>query len=261
MNPEVIDNPSGMKAQCAKWRLQGKTIGFVPTMGALHAGHEELIKAARAQNDIVVLSIFVNPTQFNDKKDLEKYPKTWDADLKIAQSLGVDAIFAPKFADIYPDNYSYILSENSFSKELCGASRPGHFDGVLTIVMKLFNIVSPDFAYFGEKDFQQLELIRSMVSGFFMDVEIVAIATIREQDGLAMSSRNVRLNETGRELAPSIYATIKSANSAEEAAQKLTQLGFEIDYVEDIGARRFVAVKSNETIDGNQLRLIDNVEI
>ena len=261
MKLEVIPNPQDMKAQSAKWRTSGLSVGFVPTMGALHAGHEELIKVARAQNDIIVLSIFVNPTQFNDKKDLEKYPKTFDADLEIATRLGVDVVFAPQFADIYPDNYAYILSENSFSKELCGASRPGHFDGVLTIVIKLFNIVSPMRAYFGEKDFQQLELIRNMVAAFFMDVEIVAIPIVRQSDGLALSSRNVRLNENGRKLAPEIYKAIKNAKTKSEASAALLALGFEIDYVKDIENRRYVAVRSNDTIDGNQLRLIDNVEI
>lgn len=244
-----------------KWHQAGKSIGFVPTMGALHSGHEELLKKARAQNDIVVLSIFVNPTQFNDKKDLEKYPKTLDLDLQIAAQNNVDAVFTPSFDDIYPDNYSYIISENSFSKQLCGASRHGHFDGVLSIVMKLFNIIGPNRAYFGEKDFQQLTLINGMVSAFFMDIEIVPIAIVRENSGLAKSSRNQRLNTVGRQKSDKIYSIIKSAKTTDNAKKELEEIGFDVDYIEDINGRRFVAVKCYDTNDGEQIRLIDNVEI
>ncbi len=236
-------------------------IGFVPTMGALHSGHEELLKQAKVNNDIVVLSIFVNPTQFNDKNDLQKYPKTWEADLEIAKKNGVDVIFAPDYDSIYPDNYRYVLSENELSKTLCGKDRPGHFDGVLTIVMKLFNIVSPTNAYFGEKDFQQLSLIENMVEAFFMPLNIIRVKTVRENDGLAKSSRNMRLSQKGRELAPIIFQTINSAKSAEMAAKKLESAGYIIDYVTDYNDRRFVAVKTNDTIDGGTIRLIDNVEI
>ena len=138
--PKIFKNPAEMIAARNEWLGNGLTIGFVPTMGALHEGHEALIKQARSDNKIVVLSIFVNPTQFNQKEDFEKYPNTLENDIKIAESLGVDAVFTPQYDDIYPDNYRYVLAENEFSKKLCGKDRPGHFDGVLTIVMKLFNI-------------------------------------------------------------------------------------------------------------------------
>lgn len=249
---EVLCSPSEFKV----WRRGQKgSVGFVPTMGALHAGHEELIKKARIENDFVVLSIFVNPTQFNDPSDLEKYPKTWEQDLEMAQRNSVDAIFYPRYNEMYPDNYRYKVSENEYSILLDGAHRPGHFDGVLSVVMKLFNIVMPTKAYFGEKDFQQLSLIKGMVESFFMNLEIVPVPTVREKNGLAMSSRNTRLTAEERAKAPAIFRAITESKTAEEAAAKLNSEGFKVDYVCDIGNRRFVAAKLGE------VRLIDNVEI
>lgn len=238
------------------WRKsQTGSVGFVPTMGALHSGHEELLKRARIENDLIVLSIFINPTQFNDPKDLEKYPQTWESDLAMAKKNNVDAIFFPRYDNMYPDRYRYKISESEFSNLLDGAHRPGHFDGVLSVVMKLFNIVKPTKAYFGEKDFQQLQLIRGMVESFFMGLEIVPVPTVRENDGLAKSSRNVRLSKEDRERAPLIYKAITESKSAEEALKKLTAAGFIVDYVTDIDRRRFVAAKIGD------VRLIDNVEI
>lgn len=239
-----------------QWRSKiSGTVGFVPTMGALHAGHAQLLKEAKSQCDIVVLSIFVNPTQFNNENDLQKYPKTWDKDLEIAENCGVDAILYPQYADLYPDNYTYKVTENSLSTLMEGEHRPGHFDGVLSIVMKLLNIVSPHKAYFGEKDFQQLSLIQGMVKAFFMHTEIIPVATVRESDGLAKSSRNVRLSPSERALAPMIYNVITQNISAQACAQELQQLGFDVDYVIDRDGRRLVAAKLGE------VRLIDNVEI
>lgn len=248
----VIKSPEEFKF----WRrtLKG-SVGFVPTMGALHAGHEELLKRARKENDFVVLSIFVNPTQFNDSSDLEKYPKTWEQDLEMAERNGVDAIFYPRYDEMYPDKYRYKVSENEYSNLLDGKHRPGHFDGVLSVVMKLFNVVSPSKAYFGEKDYQQMTLIKGMVESFFMDLLIVPVPTVREQDGLAMSSRNTRLTHEQREKAPAIYKALTESNSAGEAALKLENLGFVVDYVTDIGNRRYAAAKLGD------VRLIDNVEI
>lgn len=255
----IIKNPLEFIA----WRkaLGAKTIGFVPTMGALHIGHEALIAKARADNEIAVLSIFINPTQFNDKKDLENYPKTWDADVAIAEKHRIDAIFCPNFESIYPDNYRYVISENEISKILCGASRPGHFDGVLTIVMKLLNIVGASRAYFGEKDFQQLNLIKGMAQAFFLETEIVPVPIVREMDGLAFSSRNVHLSQKGRELAPIIYRAINSAKTLNEAREIIEGAGFKIDYLQEEFGRRLIAVYTNETKSGNVLRLIDNVEV
>ncbi|WP_413558883.1 pantoate--beta-alanine ligase [Bdellovibrio sp. HCB209] len=249
---QVLRTPADFRA----WRKNQKgSVGFVPTMGALHSGHEELLKNARRENDVVVLSIFVNPTQFNDPKDFEKYPLTWDQDLKIAEANKVDAIFYPRYPDMYPDEYRYKVSENTYSKLLDGAHRPGHFDGVLSVVMKLFNIVAPNKAYFGEKDYQQMTLIKGMVDSFFMDLTIVPVATVREQDGLAKSSRNLLLTKEEREKAPIIYKTITTSKTAEEASSKLTQAGFDVDYVTDIEGRRFVAARLGS------VRLIDNVQI
>ncbi|AHZ83912.1 pantoate--beta-alanine ligase [Bdellovibrio bacteriovorus] len=249
---QVLRSPSEFQA----WRRkQSGTVGFVPTMGALHTGHEELIKQARKNNDLVVLSIFVNPTQFNDPKDLEKYPQTWDQDLAMAERNNVDAIFFPRYPDMYPDNYRYKVSENEYSTLLDGAHRPGHFDGVLSVVMKLFNVVRPTKAYFGEKDFQQLTLIQGMVESFFMDLEIVPVPTVREEDGLAKSSRNLRLTPEERKKAPAIFKAITNSKTAAEAAASLSAQGFIVDYVTDVGNRRFVAAKLGE------VRLIDNVQI
>ncbi len=230
-------------------------VGFVPTMGALHHGHETLLEKACCDNDLVVLSIYVNPTQFNDKKDFEKYPITWDADLAMAEKNQVDVVFAPTFDSIYPDGYKFKLQETDFSLDLCGAARPGHFDGVLTVVMKLLNLVQPDSAYFGEKDFQQLTLIKRMVNAFFLPYEIVPVPTVREKDGLAMSSRNVRLTPQQREQAPLIYKTLTTARTADEARVVFEKQGWKVDYVKDLDGRRFAAVFVGE------VRLIDNVQI
>lgn len=242
---------------------QGQSVGFVPTMGALHAGHAELLKKARSENQISVLSIFVNPTQFNDKKDFEKYPITFEADLQVARQWGVDVVFAPVYQQLYPDHYHFKMMEDEFSKKLCGQDRPGHFEGVLSVVMKLFQIVSPSRAYFGEKDFQQLTLIRRMVQAYFLPIEIVAVPTVRERDGLAMSSRNTRLSSTERQRAPRVYQIISQAPSARAAREQLQNEGFQVDYVEDLNVdddlpqnkRRFAAVRLGE------VRLIDNVQI
>lgn len=249
----VIRSPQALK----QWRREkaGLTVGFVPTMGALHAGHESLLKRCREENEICVLSVFVNPTQFNDPKDFEKYPQTWDQDLALAETAGVDVVFYPRPEEMYPDNYHYKVIENEISSVLCGRSRPGHFDGVLSVVMKLFNVVSPTKAYFGEKDFQQLTLIQGMVRAFFMDLIIVSVPTVREADGLAMSSRNKRLTPEQRAQAPWIYKALTSATTAADAARLLMEQGFKVDYVTDLRGRRFAAAFLGE------VRLIDNVQI
>lgn len=234
------------------------TIGFVPTMGALHSGHAELLKKARDENDLVVLSIFVNPTQFNDANDFVNYPKTYDQDLKIAQESQVDVLFFPQTDDIYSEE-NYFVQERSFSKILCGASRAGHFDGVLTVVLKLFNLVGPHRAYFGEKDFQQLSLIQGMVRAFYLPIDVIPVPTMRESSGLAMSSRNQRLSPEAKEKASDLYSALKNSASADEARKRLSDNGFKIDYIEDhtINGRqhRFGAV----FLEG--VRLIDNIQL
>jgi len=235
--------------------LHANPVGFVPTMGALHQGHLSLVEASRAQNVITIVSIFINPKQFDEHADFEAYPVNHQHDLKRLEDAGVDAVLMPDATQIYTDDYRFKVTENDFSRRLCGAHRPGHFDGVLTVVMRLLNLVGPDNAYFGEKDYQQLQLIRDMTAAFFMPVNIVACATIRETDGLAMSSRNQHLDDRQRTEAAALYTTLKQAPTADHASQKLSGLGFEVDYVEDIVRRRLAAVRLGNT------RLIDNVEI
>jgi len=233
--------------------FSGRTIGFVPTMGALHAGHAALLERARRENERVVLSIFVNPTQFNDPRDLEKYPRTWEADMEIARSAGVDAVFAPDRGQMYPDDYRYRVTEDGLSARMEGAHRPGHFDGVLTVVLKLLLLVAADRAYFGEKDMQQLLLVRDMARAFLLPTQIVPCATVRAEDGLALSSRNVRLTAEGRARAPQFARALREGGSAEQARRLLETAGFAVDYVEDFEQWRLGAVR----IDG--IRLIDNV--
>ncbi len=235
-------------------KRQGRRIGFVPTMGALHAGHIALLERCRRENEVSVLSIFVNSTQFDNAEDLAKYPVTLEKDKEVAHKAGVDYILLPTYDLMYPDGYRYRVTEKEFSEKLCGAHRPGHFDGVLTVVMKLLNIVQPDRAYFGEKDYQQFQLVKDMVEAFFMDVEIVPVKTVREPDGLAMSSRNVRLTPEQRATAPLFHEALVVSATPEEAKARLKLAGFEVDYVEDIGSRRFGAVRLGG------VRLIDNVE-
>jgi len=252
MAPQVFSDIREWREQ--RRRLANASVGFVPTMGALHAGHFRLLERSRRENDVSVLSIYVNPTQFDNKDDLQKYPLTFDRDLETAARAGVDFVLAPEYEQIYPDGYAYKVTESSLSRKLCGAHRPGHFDGVLTVVMKLLNLVRADRAYFGEKDFQQLQLVRGMAQAFFMETEIVPVPTVREQDGLAMSSRNVNLPDEARKIAPRFYQALLAARSSDEARGLLKGTGFEIDYIEDIGNRRYGAVR----IGG--VRLIDNVE-
>ena len=235
--------------------LQQQPLGFVPTMGALHQGHLSLVEASRKQDALTIVSIFINPKQFDESADFEAYPNNYQADLEKLENAGVDAVLMPDAAQIYPDDYRFKVSESEFSRRFCGAQRPGHFDGVLTVVMRLLNLVRPDNAYFGEKDYQQLQLIRDMTSAFFMPVNIVACATVRETDGLAMSSRNQHLDETSRAQAASLYMALKHSRTASEARQVLIGKGFDVDYVEDITNRRLAAARLGST------RLIDNVEI
>ena len=246
--------------QWRRWRagLSG-TVGFVPTMGALHAGHSALLQRSVAETDHTVLSIYVNPTQFNNAGDLTSYPSTLAEDLAIADELGVSAVLLPDFEQIYPDGYRYQVVEDSFSRELCGAHRPGHFTGVLTVVMKLLNLVRPARAYFGEKDYQQYLLIRDMAEAFFLDTEIVPCPTVREASGLALSSRNANLDDAAHKLAPVLVDCLKSEASDEAVVARLTDYGFLVDYVVSREGRRFGAasLQAGE----HSVRLIDNVPL
>ncbi len=235
--------------------LKEKSVGFIPTMGALHAGHAELMKQARKENDYVIVSIFVNPTQFDNTEDLEKYPSTIQSDIRMAEKETINCVWLPKYSQIYPDEYKYKVSESELSKTLCGTHRPGHFDGMLTVVMRLLNIIKPTRAYFGEKDYQQLQLVRGLVQAFFMDTQIVGVPTVREPTGLALSSRNTRLKPEEKENAPLLYKILKLAKSDEDARLDLEKNGFKVDYVQDINGRRYAAAYLGP------IRLIDNVKI
>lgn len=231
------------------------SLGFVPTMGNLHVGHLSLIAASQRENDLTMASIFVNPTQFNQATDYAQYPRTLDADILKLQESGVDYCLIPNEQNIYTDDYRYKLSETKQSELLEGEFRPGHFDGVLTVVMKLLNIVKPHRSYFGEKDYQQYLLIRDMVAAFFMDIEIKSCPTIRESTGLAYSSRNTLLTPEERKLADQFAHTFHELKTCEEIINKLSELKISVDYIRDYNNRRYAAVKI-----GN-IRLIDNFTI
>lgn len=233
---------------------KAQTVGFVPTMGNLHRGHQTLLEQSLTQNELTVLSVFVNPTQFNDKCDLEKYPRTFDDDLAMATSLGVDYVFYPEYQDLYPDHYRYQVSEHEFSYLLEGASRPGHFTGMLTIVLKLLNLVKPTRAYFGEKDFQQLTLVKGMVEALFLDIEIIACPTIREDSGLAMSSRNCRLSPMERKQADQFAKGMLGCTTKAQLLAYLQERQITVDYIEQWQNRLLAAVHIGK------IRLIDNKE-
>lgn len=252
---EIIKSVGQWQELCQQNFFDRKQIGFVPTMGNLHQGHQSLLTRSVRENKITILSLFVNPTQFDNKNDLDKYPRTFEQDVKLAREEKVDFIFAPKSADLYPDNYLYRVSEVQLSQKLCGKFRPGHFDGMLTIVLKLFNLIKPTKAYFGEKDYQQLQLIKGMVEAFFLDIEIIACPTIRTDEGLALSSRNSRLSSDQYQQAQQFPRVLNSQQSCQEIARSLTQLGFEVDYIEEHDGRRYGAVRLGE------VRLIDNVKV
>lgn len=234
-------------------QLSQQQIAFVPTMGNLHAGHMALCERAKAENDIVIVSIFVNPKQFNDKKDFALYPRTLENDLQLLQAHDIDYVFLPEANEIYADQYQFKIIEDQISAELEGKYRPGHFAGVLTVVLKLFNIVEPTRAYFGEKDFQQLLLIQQMASALFLPIEIIACQTERDENGLALSSRNSRLTVEERQHAAHLYRLLSSPLNTAQIADELTNLGFQVDYIVEKWRRRLGAVYLN------QVRLIDNV--
>lgn len=262
------------------WAREGVSVAFVPTMGALHAGHLSLVEQARAVADKVVVSIFVNPTQFGPNEDFAKYPRTLQQDLAVLSD-HVDAVFLPTAASMYPDGFQTFIENKKMSKVLCGASRLNHFEGVLTVVLKLFNIVQPDYALFGKKDYQQWRLIETMANDFNLRTKVVGCATVREADGLAMSSRNRYLSESERKLATGISRGLFAARDRAVAGEKkleslidtfhkvaLADPGIKLEYIElrrqidlelfeqeiDSPAVLLVAARVGST------RLIDNVE-
>lgn len=207
----VVKTISELKSLISGYKQENKTVGLVPTMGALHAGHKSLVDRARKENDIVVVSVFVNPTQFNNKQDLVTYPRTEERDCALLEAAGCDVVFMPAVEEVYPESDNRQFDLGAVAEVMEGAHRPGHFNGVAQIVSKLFSFVEPDRAYFGEKDFQQIAVIRKMVQLEGFKLQIVACPIKREDDGLALSSRNVRLTAEQRQLAPNIYRVLKES--------------------------------------------------
>lgn len=220
---QTVDSIAALRRQLSNWRQQGKTIAFVPTMGNLHAGHLALVEQARQRADKVVVSIFVNPMQFGPNEDFERYPRTLEDDIAKLKTAAADLLFTPQVEEIYPAGHAHAtrVEVPGLSQGLCAEQRPGHFTGVATVVAKLFNIVQPDVALFGEKDYQQLLVVRRVVANLCFPIEVIGVATVRESDGLAMSSRNGYLDRAEREIAPKLYQALKCA------AEKLKQGGFD----------------------------------
>ena len=276
---KVVNRVADLNAALAGCLKDG--IGFVPTMGALHAGHRSLVERARKENEIVVVSVFVNPTQFNDKNDLKNYPRTPEADCAVLEAAGADIVFMPSVEDIYPEPDTRQFDFGMVDKVMEGATRPGHFNGVAQVVSRLFNLVKPARAYFGEKDFQQIAVIKAMVEQLAIDIEIVECAIVRGEDGLALSSRNELLTAEHRKAAPHIYATIKQCaeKMQEMNPAKLTEWVvntinsnplLHTIYFEAVDARTMQKVASwdeAERIQGccavqaGDIRLIDNIRI
>ncbi len=254
---KVIHTIKDLQAELTALKAQGKKVGLVPTMGALHAGHASLVKRSANENDVTVVSVFVNPTQFNDKNDLAKYPRTLDADCRLLDDCGAAFVFAPSVDEMYPQPDTRQFSYAPLDTVMEGAFRPGHFNGVCQIVSKLFDAVTPDRAYFGEKDFQQLAIIREMVRQMKYKLEIVGCPIVREEDGLALSSRNKRLSAEERENALKISQTIfKSRTFAASHTVGETQKMVE-DAIEDAPGLR---LEYFEIVDGNTLQKISNWE-
>ena len=208
---KVLSSPEKMSAVCADLKSKKQTIGFVPTMGALHEGHLELVRQAKSRCDKVVVSIFINPAQFGPNEDFKKYPRTFKKDAALLKREGTDFIFFPSKADMYPDGHATFVEVGELGKIMCGISRPDHFKGVATIVAKFFNIVKPDMVFFGAKDFQQQAIIGKMVLDLNMGIKLITVPTVREKDGLAMSTRNTYLSANERKAAPVLYRSLRIA--------------------------------------------------
>lgn len=276
----IIRRVAELRALVRAWKVSGQTVGVVPTMGALHEGHLSLARAAKKDCDRVIVTIFVNPKQFNNPDDLKKYPRTEEADAALLRTIGVDAIFAPLPEEVYPDGFNSTVSVGGVSEPLEGRMRPGHFDGVATVVTKLFGMTMADRGYFGQKDWQQLQVVMRLVRDLNLPITIVGCETIRESDGLAMSSRNIRLTPPGRAIAGVLYAAISAAAvdiragqsdrmAIREAAETLRHAGFErVEYIELRDAETLMPSDDPQRprrmlaaawLDG--VRLIDNIPV
>ncbi|HQU82222.1 MAG TPA: pantoate--beta-alanine ligase [Pyrinomonadaceae bacterium] len=277
---EIINRKQRIASLTRKLRRENKTIGFVPTMGALHEGHLSLVKEARQMCDVVIVSIFVNPTQFNDKTDLDKYPRDLAGDASMLAEYQVDYVFAPDKNEIYGENFSTYVYVENLTETLEGASRPGHFRGVATVVTILFNTIRPDFAFFGQKDAQQVAVIKRLTKDLGFDTEIVVQPTVREESGLAMSSRNLLLSEEERAKASIIFKGLREAKIAfrngERNASNLAEIVRQMVESEPLALVDYIAVVNNETLESvdkieenevliavavnfGKIRLIDNI--
>ena len=254
---QVISNAKELNQSILDEKMQGKTIGFVPTMGALHNGHLELIKKARNENDIVVVSVFVNPTQFNNSDDLEKYPRTLDQDLKLLEPVGIEYVFAPSVGEIYPQKDERVFDFNGLDTLMEGKFRPGHFNGVGQVVSRLFDIVVPTRAYFGEKDFQQLAIIRLLAEKLKYDIQLIPVPIVREQSGLAMSSRNARLSDAQREEAIVISSQLLKVKNLVLQGAVLEDIVKEVLLFFENDTN--MEVEYFEIVDGNTLKSVENI--
>jgi len=281
MSLEPIRNPERTREMVRSWQARALTVGFVPTMGALHEGHLSLMRASAAECDRTVISIYVNPTQFGEGEDLNEYPRRMAADCAAAERVGVDLVFAPTDSAMYPAGFATYVTQQGLTEKLCGAFRPGHFRGVLTVVAKLFNIVPAHFAYFGQKDFQQSVVIKRMVQDLNFAVHIRVLPTVREPDGLAMSSRNQYLNESQRQQATCLYRALSAARRLYASGQKnvnalLEEMNKAIAEAPD-ATPEYIEIVDGETLDSLQeatdrsvaalavkigsVRLIDNMPL
>lgn len=252
---KIVSSIKDLKKFLALEREKGKKVGLVPTMGALHAGHISLVKRCVAENDICVVSDFVNPTQFNDKHDLETYPRTLDADCALLEPVGCDYVFAPSVAEMYPEPDTRVFNLGPVAEVMEGPRRPGHFNGVAQVVSKLFYIVEPDNAYFGEKDFQQIAVIREMVRQLNLPVHIVDCPIQREADGLALSSRNTRLTPEQRQKAPVIARTLKESTTFVPAKSVQEVIDYVVNTINQVPE---MEVEYFEIVDGNTMQPIQN---
>jgi pantoate--beta-alanine ligase len=250
---KIIQTVSQLEALLQQYRGEGKTIGFVPTMGALHTGHQRLVELCASENDVCVVSIFVNPTQFNNKEDLQRYPRTLDADSELLLKADADVLFAPSVEEVYPEPDNRIFDFGLLDKVMEGHFRPGHFNGVAQVVSKLFAYTKPDRAYFGEKDFQQLAIIQAMVKQLQLPLQIVPVPIVREPSGLAMSSRNQLLSEQQRSEAANIYRVLSESKLSVESSTPAEVIRWVVDRISEVEE---LEVEYFEIVDGESLQPI-----
>jgi pantoate--beta-alanine ligase len=252
---KVITTIASLNEALSPYRFSGASVGFVPTMGALHEGHATLVRQCVAENKVCVVSIFVNPTQFNNKEDLRLYPRTLETDCELLEQLGATFVFVPSEEEVYPETDTRVFDFGALDKVMEGRFRPGHFNGVAQVVSKLFEMVKPDTAYFGEKDFQQLAIVRAMVKQLDLPVRIVGVPIVREPSGLAMSSRNQRLSETEKISAAEIYRTLKKSVTMTDTYTPAQIIDSVINKINNVSG---LCIEYYEIVDGNSLQSISS---